>query len=203
MFMMQMFRSLMLPALDEVAAFVAELGYTFTQPAYDALMEIAMQERSGPAPEALINTIMSEMGVTTQEELFPLLGEITEFIMSGGEYDADMPECHEIAQFVTEELAEMGEFVFPPAACNLLMQMDLENPDDQMMEDLMRMMGITDMTLAMEALEMVKHFFMFETEFRMPDFADLSAYIDTLGYTLNQEAYDILSTIDFDEEPDM
>jgi hypothetical protein len=97
----------------------------------------------------------------------------------------------------------MGEFVFPPAACNLLMQMDLENPDDAMLEDLMRMMGITDMTLAMEALEMVKNFFMYETEFRMPEFADLAAFVDTLGYTLNQEAYDLLSTVDFDDQPDM
>lgn len=61
------------------------------------------------------------------------LGEITEFVMSGGEYDQDMPECQEIAQFIQEEMS----IAFPPAACNLLMQMDLENPDDAMMADLM------------------------------------------------------------------
>jgi len=44
----------MLPPLEDVAAFAAELGYTFTQVAYDALMEIAMSDRSGPPDEALI-----------------------------------------------------------------------------------------------------------------------------------------------------
>jgi len=63
MFMMQMFRALMLPSLDEVAAFADDLGYTFTQVAYDALMEIAMADRSGPPDEALVQSIMSEMGI--------------------------------------------------------------------------------------------------------------------------------------------
>jgi len=64
------------------------------------------------------------------------------------------------------------------------------------------MMGITDMTLAMEAIEMVKMFFAFETEFVMPEYDDLSAFIESIGYTLPQDAYYLLSTLDFDEEPD-
>ena len=70
--------------------------------------------------------------------MFEIIGPIAEFIMSGGEYRNDAPECDDIAHFIQNELG----YLFPPAACNLMMQMDGENLDPNMLEELRIMMDV-------------------------------------------------------------